>query len=147
MQINHSSNSISKAAGFTLIELMITVVIISILAAVAFPSYNDSVRKTQRSDAKIKLSEVAQVLERCFTELNAYNSTTCPVVGAGPAISETSDEGYYTITNTALTATTFTLTATPVAGGPQAADAKCTTFTLAHTGAKGATGTDAANCW
>lgn len=136
-----------KTRGFTLIELMITIVIVSILTAVALPAYFDSVRKTQRSDAKIKLSETAQTLERCFTEFNAYNNTACPVVGTGPAISETSDEGYYTITNTALTATTFTLTATPVVGGPQASDAKCTTLTLAHTGAKGATGSDPTNCW
>ena len=139
-----------KTKGFTLIELMIAVVIIGILAAIAYPSYNESVRKTQRSDAKVGLSEIAQVLERCFTELNSYNSTSCPVVGAGPAISENSDEGYYTITDTVLTSTTFTLTATPVAGGPQAADAKCTTLTLAHTGAKGATGSGAdpvSDCW
>lgn len=142
----------TRAKGFTLIELMITIVIVSILATIALPSYFDSVRKTQRSDAKIKLSEIAQVLERCFTELNIYNyyvsaTDRCPFISAGPAIAETSDEGYYTIAHTVLTGSTFSITATPVVGGPQAADAKCATFTLTHTGAKTATGTDAANCW
>ena len=149
MQVNHSSNNISKATGFTLIELMIVVVIIGILAAIAYPSYNESVRKTQRSDAKIKLSEIAQILERCFTELNEYDNTNCPNVTGSPAAitAVPTDEGYYTISSTLLNDDTFTLTATPVASGPQAADAKCATLTIKHTGAKEATGTDAANCW
>ena len=132
-----------RSTGFTLIELLITVAIIAILAAIAYPSYQQSVMKSNRSDAKIALMQAAQVLERCFTSFNAYNSANCPNPDPFPI---TSPEGNYRIA-VFRNAATFTLTATPVAGTLQASDTRCTTFTLDEAGARGATGTGAANCW
>ena len=59
-------------AGFTLVELMVVVVIISLLAMVAVPSYNTSVSKARRADAQSSLSNFANVMERFFTENGTY---------------------------------------------------------------------------
>jgi len=137
--------------GFTLIEVMIVVVIIAILAAIAFPSYQDSVRKSRRADAKSSLLETSQILERCYTEFNAYNNTNCSVVNVGPPITVNlqSTDSYYTIVSNSgaetLTNNAYTLTATPNALGGQDQDTRCATFTLTHAGAKNSTpNTD---CW
>ncbi len=125
--------------GFTLIEIMITVAIVAILAAIAYPSYIDQVRKTRRSDAQAALMKTAQVLERCYTEYNAYNDTDCPAVDDSDntklASGYTSTEnGYYTLSATALSANAFTLAATP--SGDQAND-QCGNLTYDHIGRKG----------
>ena len=129
--------------GFTLIELMITVAIIAILAAIAFPSYQEQVRRTNRAEGQRELMEAAQRLERCFTEYNAYNHASCNV-----SFPITSDEGKYELTATERTASSFSLTATRA--GTQIGD-RCGNFTLTHTGAKGiasaAAGLTAADCW
>ena len=56
--------------GVTLMELLIVVVIVGILAAIAYPSYRAQVMRSHRSDAKIALERAAQTLERCFTNSN-----------------------------------------------------------------------------
>jgi len=138
-----------KYKGFTLIELMIVVVIIAILAGIAYPSYQNSVLKSRRADGTAALLEAAQILERCYTEFNAYNNVGCSIVDAGPTINKVTGvaplagAGYYTVTDTVLTATTYTIQAAPNVLGGQNGDS-CGTFTLTHTGAKGAA---AANCW
>ena len=141
----------SKTAGFTLIELMITVVIIGILAAIAYPSYQEQVRKTRRAEGQAALMVAVQRLERCFTLYNVYDNSgdaaddaTCP---EGAAFD--SEGGWYTIdfADGEPTATTFTLEAVP--NNDQANDARCATLTIDQAGSKNHTG-DAANaldCW
>jgi type IV pilus assembly protein PilE len=127
--------------GFTIVELMVVLVIIGILASIAYPAYIDNVRKAQRQDAIIGLTETSQRLERCYTEYNSYNNDNCPV-----NFPITTAEGRYTITAN-LAASSFAMTATPTDGGGMQADDDCTTFTLAHTGARGATGENPDRCW
>ncbi|WP_299595529.1 type IV pilin protein [uncultured Microbulbifer sp.] len=137
-----------KVQGFSLIELMIVVAIIGIIAGIAYPSYMESVRKSNRADAKASLNDVSQRLQRCYTAYSSYVHASCSVGAtlntAGGSIA--SGESMYSITG-ALTATTFTLTATPIAGGVQSSDAKCTTLTLSQSGVRNATGSNPASCW
>ena len=118
-----------KQKGFTLIELMIVVAIIGILAAIAVPQYTDYVTRSRRADGQSTLLQVAQELERCYTQFSAYNNASCAVVGAG-GVSQTSPEGYYVVAASggALSASAFTLTATPQ-GAQATNDSDCTTQT------------------
>ena len=128
-----------RNAGFTLIEAMIAVVIIGILAAIAWPTFEAQSRRSKRTDAVKALTFAVTELERCQSDSGLY--TGCTFTAASP-------DGYYTVT-AATTSDTYTLTATPVAGGGQDDDADCTTLTLNHLGQKGFTGTAPTikRCW
>ncbi|WP_207787848.1 type IV pilin protein [Candidatus Thiosymbion oneisti] len=135
---------VAHTRGFTLIELLIVMAVVGILTALAYPAYTESVRRSRRSDAVIGLMEVAQTLERCYTQFGGvYDYVDCPIQSTVEIISS---QGFYRVMPT-LTATTYRLTATPVADGPQAADAGCTAFTLTNTGVKTAVGSLGDACW
>ena len=137
-----------RALGFTLIELMIVVAIVGILASIALPMYSDYVTRSKRTDGQSALMQIAQALERCYTQFSAYNDGRCAVVGANndtAITAQTSAEGFYQITG-AITSTTFTLTATPQ-GGQATNDTDCENLTLTHLGQQDATGPNKAKCW
>lgn len=132
-----------NSAGFTLMELLITVAVVSIVSAIAIYNYGNYIQKANRTDARSTLSRVATSLEKCRSLYSIYNHANCNV-----AFPVASNEGFYSVTSAFnATGTTFTLTATPVAGQRQATDGDCTTFILDNTGRQTATGADAANCW
>lgn len=79
-----SMNAARQAKGFTLIELMITVAIVAILGAVAYPAYTDQIRKGKRADARAALLNLLQQQERYMTQRNTYLA-----FGAGAADSST----------------------------------------------------------
>lgn len=141
-----------KQQGFTLIEIMIVVAIVSILAAIALPSYHEFTRRGYRADARAQLMQGAQYMQRFYGATDRYDQDR-----GGNAIEDryptnlirSPAEGtvVYDITVTA-TATAYTLTATPVAGQAMAADG-CGNFQIDHTGRKTITGTTLTRdvCW
>jgi len=136
-----------KTGGFSLIEVLIVVAIIGIIAAVAIPSYTSYMEKARRADAASFLTEVASEQFRFFSEYNRYG-TTMAELGYGNDAVENSKEGFYTVSITSNSDTNYLLTAAPVAGGPQANDTECGSFTLSSSNQKGVTGTaSAAECW
>ena len=143
----------NRSQGFSLIELMIAVAIIGILAAIAIPMYSDYVTRSRRADGQASLMQVAQELERCYTQFSSYNSDNCKLKNdSGVSIAVTSllvsgkdsGEKFYKITG-ALESTKFTLTATPQ--NEQADDTDCSALTLTHLGEEGTTGDNPGSCW
>lgn len=115
--------------GFTLIEMMITVAIVGILAAIAYPTYTAQVQKSRRADAQVALMEIAQREESYFLRNRSYGDIT------DLGYSATSADGNYTLSITA-DATSYTVTATAASGKPQAHDAACQVMTMDHRGTK-----------
>lgn len=133
-----------RARGFTLIELMVVVSMIAILAALAVPAYQDYVRKARRADAKRDLTALQLAQERWRANNVAYTTTLGP---AGLDWHVTSTEGYYRLAITAANATTYNITAAPVAGKSQARDTSCGTFAVNQSGPN-TTGSYAKDvCW
>ena len=146
-----------KLAGFSLIELMITVAIVGILGTIATAAYTSQMQRSRRTDARTALMDTAGREEKLFTTNNAYSNS--PVaLGIGSATSFPTaglpvGSGYYNVTvaapdNTQTPAQGFLITAKPVSPGPQTADAACTSLTVNQLGVQGSTGTGTvAACW
>ncbi|MGA2023761.1 MAG: type IV pilin protein [Steroidobacteraceae bacterium] len=137
------------AAGFTLVELMVTMGIAAILAAIALPAYNTAVRKSRRTEAKTALLDLAGREERYFNTNNAYTATPSNLGYGTGAFPMAVGSGYYTV-SVAVTAgaagvlPTYTISAVP-ATTDQLKDTACLSFTLTNTGLQGAT--TMPTCW
>lgn len=129
-------NEPGSEGGFTLIEVLVTIAILGIVAAIAYPKYGDYIEKARRSDAHLSLMSAVQSLERCRSTTFTYSGCTLP------ASLETSSDGDYAITVDS-DASTYTLTAT--AQNKQAGDDLCPTITINDQGVKGHTGDGP--CW
>lgn len=132
-------SSRQRVRGFTLIELMITVAVVAILAAVAIPSYQQHILKSRRAQAKADMAEVSQLMERYHTVQNTY-------VGYALPFTQSPREGTarYTLALSNQTASAFTLTVTP--NSTQSRD-KCGTMTLDSVGRKTPDNATVAGCW
>ena len=115
-----------RVNGFTLIELMIAVVIVSILAAIAIPSYSNYVIRGSRAAAQTELLQLAAVQEKIYLNSNAYTANVATTYtglaagGLGKTGGKTSDGKYdLSLAIGALPSQIYTLTATPVAGRTQ----------------------------
>lgn len=136
--------------GFTLVELLITVTIVAILAAIALPSYSNYVTKTRRVAGEGCMSEYSNYMERFYTTNLRYDQDTAGNATALPALDcastqRTGKDYSYTLAN--LATSTYTITATPT-GAQLSRDTKCGTLTLNQTGARTKSGTGAlSDCW
>ena len=144
--------------GFTLIELMITVAIVGILAAVAYPSYTDSVRKGKRAEARAALLNLLQQEERYLTQMSTYAIFAAGTPGTLPFKAFSSSEGQQAGSSHSLGARQC-----PAVGGitptirdcievfavPQGSftDPPVGTIVVDTQGRKSCTGTDQARCW
>lgn len=132
--------------GFTLIELMVVVAVVAILAAVAYPSYQDSIRKSRRAQAKADLVEYAALAERFRTVNNTYltaGATTFTLPSA-KSPREATAPTHYTLALSAQTDNAFTITAT--AQGDQVND-RCGNLSLDQAGRKTPAAGALADCW
>ena len=133
-----------RQAGFTLIELMVTVAIVGIIAALAVASYDFAMVKARRSAATGCLAGAAQALERHYTLHFSYAGAPAPSCAA-----DVTD--HYTIgfAGGGPAATSYTLQAVPQ-GSQAGSDTRCGTLTLDNTGSRGAGDGSAAAidaCW
>jgi len=130
--------------GFTLVEILVAIAIVGILTAIAYPSYLSYVLQSRRSDALATLSQDQMSLERCYAQNFSY-SAAC---SAMPSFPQTSPQGFYTINLTNLSATTYTLTATPL--GTQTKDTTCASMSVNQANVKTASDSSSAassKCW
>jgi type IV pilus assembly protein PilE len=146
-----------RAAGFTLIELMIVVVIVTVLLMVAIPTYLSQMRESRRTEARDYLVELASREERYYATQNAYTSTASNLGYAGFGLGSPVGSGYYYINAPTIpdpnnaTQPSFSLTADPVAGKGQDKDTYCASFTVESNGKRTALNSsgadDSAYCW
>jgi type IV pilus assembly protein PilE len=137
-----------SSRGFSLLEVMVALVIVGILAAVAFPAYQDSVTKTRRAEGQAALLDLQNRMERYFIDNNSYADAN---IGGGDAdeilSSAATENGWYNL-QISSTATTYTLSAVPQ-GAHATNDTKCGTLSITNLGVKSESGTatDAKDCW
>lgn len=129
--MRHSLRSVAAQHGFTLTEVVIVVGVVGVLASVAYPFFQDSVRKSRRSDAMAALTRLQQIQERFRGSNPAYASAMASM----PEASATSPEKHYTLTVDPLpvgkSATTYyEISATAKSASPQFADTKCRKLTM-----------------
>jgi len=134
--------------GFTLLELMITVAVIGILAAVAYPSYQEYVRKAKRAEGRVAILQLMQQQERYMTQYNTYKAFT----------KNASDVPFKTFSGDNKSSAAFHLGAractdqtiancVEVFAEPQYVDPFVTEIALTSTGVKKCTGTKTELCW
>jgi type IV pilus assembly protein PilE len=121
----HSPDSNTKRNGFTLIELMVTVAIVAILAAIAFPSYQQYVIRGKRSAAKAAMMDLAN-REQQYLLANRLYADTAALTGTGyaPDSDVTQHYSWAVTVNNAATPPNFTITFTGTGG--QASDGALT---------------------
>jgi type IV pilus assembly protein PilE len=138
------NNAPLNIKGFTLIEVMITVAIIGILAAITYPSYNEYIWRSNRTEAQQELIRLANLQEQLFVDQRTYTANMSdlgvPVTDGGYQVPKNRAKKLYTITGT-KDGRTFILLAT--AQGVQVNDTGCTTLTINESGLK----TPTTGCW
>lgn len=145
--------SAPRTRGFTLVELMVTCVVLAIIVGIAMPAYTQQVRKSRRADARNAILDLAGREERFLSVANSYSQVASDMgYGAFPVLV---NNGYYNLTVAVPdpayvgNGPSYIITATPT--GAQAGDSDCATFTVNQIGkqvALNSGGADnTATCW
>lgn len=133
-----------KLGGFTLIELMVTVAIVAILAAIALPSYTRYIVRSNRAAVQGYMLEVSGLQQRYLLDARAY-APDLTTLNTGAPTSVAPNYAVATAPNPPASAPGFTVTATPIQA-QLARDTECGTLTLDQAGTKTASGTGS-RCW
>jgi type IV pilus assembly protein PilE len=129
---------IKKMLAFTLIELIISVAIVGILAAIVYPSYSDFVSRSNRSEGQRELVRIANLQEQFFVDNRVYTEDMTKLgLNAQPFLTEL---GHYSI-NATVTGATFILQATAINMQAEQ-DTDCPSLSITHTG-----NITPAECW
>jgi type IV pilus assembly protein PilE len=139
-------NNQRHAKGFSLIELLLVLSCLALLTGLALPTYDRWQLRSQRAQARLALTQLAQWLERSAAANGRYPAWQDVPVNVWQI------QGLRYRLSATLTDQSFALQATPLAA--QATDA-CGTLSLDHTGQTGATGVtamshatlSATDCW
>jgi type IV pilus assembly protein PilE len=136
--------------GVTLMELLVVIVVLGILASIAFPSYRQYLIRAQRAEAKTALLQVQANQEKFYLNGNTYTDAVDADPPGGLGLSDVTETGKYEITvELGDDGQSYTATAAPASGGGQEDDTLCGSFTVTDTGVRGnedATLTPA-ECW
>jgi type IV pilus assembly protein PilE len=141
-----SNIHIKKTVGFTLIEVLITVAILGVLAAIVYPSYTSFVNKSNRTEGQRELMRLANLQEQYFIDNRTYANHLKKLGEATRII--TSQGGHYQINVQNSNANSFVIKAT--AKGVQLKDEHCVTLSINHLGEKGWTSiipNSKVKCW
>jgi type IV pilus assembly protein PilE len=126
-----------RQSGFTLIEMMVVVLLLSIIMALSIPGYRQYVQRANRTDATSDLLRLAAAQERFYLQNGTYATNAqlaaAPPAGLGFTGSKTK-YGYYNVAITVANATRFTATATADGGEKQRDDHKCEAFRINESG-------------
>ena len=137
-----------RFAGFSLTELLVVLFILSLLAAFALPSYQDSVRRSQRGDAYASLATLADALEQAYNNQAAPRSYPTNIAALG--LTTKSAAGYYDLAVTACSdgtlADCYQITATARSDGPQTADTDCRKLSMDSRGRRSSS-PSSTGCW
>lgn len=150
--INIKTTRRASVSGFTLIELMVVVAIVSIIVAIAVPTYQNQIRHSRRTDAKTALLDASVREEKYLSLANTYSATPANIgytgsfpqkVGSGyyqiyvcmgTATTTTASSASCTATSGATTGTSFVVAAIAIAGTSQAKDTSCQYYAVDNTG-------------
>jgi type IV pilus assembly protein PilE len=152
----HMNKALQLQRGVTLIELLIVVVILSVIASFAYPSYQNYVVETKRTAASSILLQVADRQQQFFmdnkrfaNDLTALGFANNPLVISedGSVVADAAARGStYSVSLSNVAATTFTITAAPL-HAQATRDTKCGSLTLNQAQLKGSSGGGGNDCW